>query len=179
MRSGKTVFNLRGAHKTLCHFWQTWIYGEGKDIFGMKEVQPKSCRYSPKKCDKQKFTSSELRHSHSINNKNNKTCQNFPPTFTSSVISFTRLEKICQQTNIKLSLFLSNFIAMLWYMLSIHCVNKTTTQDWAPPYNLLSNKKPAFLFGLHSTHQIISKVNPVDTGLKKLYVFTSNNQFNI
>ena len=32
--TSKTVFNLRAAHKTLCHFWQTWIYGEGEDIFG-------------------------------------------------------------------------------------------------------------------------------------------------
>ena len=68
-----------------------------------------------KKGDKQKFTSSELRHSHSINNKNNKTCQNFPPTFPSLVISFTSLEENLSTNKFQIvSLSLKFFIATLW-----------------------------------------------------------------
>ena len=79
------------------------------------EIQPRSCRFSLEKGDKQKFTSSELRHSHSINNKNNKTCQNFPPTFPSLVISFTSLEENLSTNKYQIVSFsLKFFIVTLW-----------------------------------------------------------------
>ena len=67
-RPAKTTSNLKPTLESASHFWYSWDLWWGEINFRRKKFPEKV---------KKKSLHLHRRHSHSINNKNNKTCQNF------------------------------------------------------------------------------------------------------